>query len=143
MTGQLKLSATDAADIDVLSSCLQDAIVPMTEMAYFPAENRFVLVASRFCWEDTPARRLKGAVYERTNCGVSFESVSAVRLRNIDQHDRESMLSLLAIRADEGYIDLLFSGGGTIRLEVNEISCHIDDMDQRWPTRWKPEHPEG
>ena len=55
----------------------------------------------------------------------------------------EAVLSLLAIRAGPGYIGLVFSGGGEIRLEAGEISCRMDDLDHRWPTRWRPDHERG
>ena len=28
-----------------------------------------------------------------------------------------------------------------IRLDVERILCHLDDLGDPWPTRWKPKHP--
>ena len=68
--------------------------------------------------------------------------VSAVKRRNMDPARLTGVLSLLAIRPEAGYIDLIFSGGGTIRLMTEGVACRIDDLDLSWPTRLKPRHPE-
>ena len=141
MTRKLALIARDAEDLEVISTILQDAVVPINEMTFVAEENRFVLIASRFSresGEETP----KG-VFERVSCAVRFDRVSAVKRRNLDPARLTGMLSLLAIRREAGYIDLVFSGGGTIRLIADEIACRIDDLDLRWPTRLKPDHPES
>jgi hypothetical protein len=48
---------------------------------------------------------------------------------------------LLAIHAEGGSLYLDFAGGGSIRLEVEEILCHLDDLGEPWPTRYRPRHP--
>ncbi len=40
----LRLRAEAAADYDVISACLQDALMPLSEMAYLAEEKRFVAV---------------------------------------------------------------------------------------------------
>ena len=49
--GRLKLRARDPEDLRVLSACLQDALVPLADIAYLKPEQRFVLVVNRFMWE--------------------------------------------------------------------------------------------
>ena len=34
-----------------------------------------------------------------------------------------------------------FAGGSSVRLEVGRILCHLDDLGEPWPTRWRPKHP--
>ena len=143
MSAALKLAARDEEDLAIISSCLQDAIVPLVEMTYLAGERSFVFIASRFGWEDATAPPAKGAVYERINCAVRFDGIGSVRRRDVDQRDTHAILSLLAIRPGQGYIDLIFSGGGTIRLEAGAIDCRLDDLDHRWPTRWRPSHEPG
>ena len=82
---RLRLRAHDADDLQVLSACLQDAILPIGDMTYERAARRFVLVANRFCWERADDRE---PAFDRVNCGVVFDGVSAVRLRRIDRNDR-------------------------------------------------------
>nr|WP_242480642.1 DUF2948 family protein [Rhodovibrio sodomensis] len=47
----LKLRAYDREDFAVVSAVLQDALVPVIDMAWLPEEQRFALVANRFRWE--------------------------------------------------------------------------------------------
>lgn len=141
MPGGLRLAARDPDDLAVIAGCLQDAIVPMADIAYLPEEKRFVMVANRFRWEEAEGGR-RGEEYERTNCGVSFEGVTGVESRGIDLRRREDMLSLLTVRAEEGAVVLVFAGGGQIRIETGEIACRIEDIGVPWPTRWRPSHPD-
>lgn len=161
----LKLRAEDEEDLAVISACLQDALVPMSNIAYLKDEQRFVLVANRFRWECGCEEPKKAAnpggdsgvedddarfadmeegpevPYERVNCGLCFEGVKAVRSRNLDIKRRDLILNLLAIEPEGEAITFFFSGGGAIRVEVDEISCRIEDICEPWPTRWRPDHP--
>tara|TARA_R110000787_G_scaffold79402_7_gene173552 strand:+ start:932 stop:1384 length:453 start_codon:yes stop_codon:yes gene_type:complete len=136
----LKLAATDAEDIAVLSALLQDAVLPIAEMTYLPAESRFALVANRFRWEDADGEKQPGRIYERVRCGVSFDRVTGVRRQNFDQKLRSQVFELLALAAGDGYVDLLFAGNATIRVDVEKILCHAEDFGEPWPTQWRPEH---
>ena len=144
MTRKLALVARDGEDLEVISSILQDAVVPVNEITFVAEQNRFVLIASRFCREDRESgAETPEGVFERVSCAVRFDRVEAVKRQNLDPSRLTGMLSLLAIRSEAEYIDLIFSGGGTIRLIADEIACRIDDLDMRWPTRLKPDHPES
>ncbi len=143
MTRKLSLIARDAEDLEIISSVLQDAVVPIAEMAFIEEENRFVLVASRFRREDGEnAGEPDDGVFERVNCALRFDGIGTVMRRNLDPARLTGVLSLLAIRPEAEYIDLVFSGGGTIRLMTEGVACRIDDLDLSWPTRLKPRHPE-
>ncbi len=48
----LKLRAEDAEDLAVISACLQDALVAVSDLAYAPEERSFLFVANRFRWEN-------------------------------------------------------------------------------------------
>ncbi|WP_374444544.1 DUF2948 family protein [Stella sp.] len=136
---KLKLRAVDAEDLAVVSACLQDAIVGIADMTWDREGRRFLLVASRFCWEGCQDR--DGAPLERIHSGVCIDGVTAVRHRGIDRSQRDALLSLLAMHPVEGAIHLEFAGGGTIRLEADRILCHLQDLDEPWPTQWRPSHP--
>jgi len=140
----LRLRAEDADDLAVLSACLQDAVIAIRETTFLPGERRFVFVANRFRWEDADRERpVEGAaIYERVHCGVCFDAVTAVRQRGLVQSRKGQIVSLLAIEQGEpGTIDLVFSAGIVIRLEVERILCHVQDLDEPWPTQWRPSHP--
>ena len=148
MTAQtlLKLRAVDTEDLAVLSACLQDAVIAIRETNFLPGEGRFVFVANRFRWEDSDREPpVEGtAIYERGHCGVCFDAVTAVRQQGLVQSRKGQIVSLLAIEQGEkgeGTIDLVFSAGIVIRLEVAQILCHVHDLDERWTTQWRPSHP--
>lgn len=143
MAVRLKLRARDADDLAVVAACLQDAVLPLAEMAFQPARKRFVMVASRFKWEDAEGERVEGRIYERVHSGIRFDGVRGVRVRGLEQGSRTRILSLLTVESGEGHIDLVFSGGGMIRLETDRILCHVEDIDEPWPTQWRPSHPEA
>lgn len=165
---RLRLRASDAEDVDVLSAVLQDALVPLADMTYQKRERRFVMVANRFCWEQngeagvvspSEASSLGGEpgngndarfddpdgspLFERVNCGVRFDRVKRVKARNMDLKAKDQILNLLTIQAEAKAVTLFFSGGGEIRLEVATIACHLEDIGEPWPTRWRPAHGPG
>jgi hypothetical protein len=135
MAAALKLRAEDEDDVAVLSTVLQDALVPVAEMAYLPDERQFVLVANRFRWE--------GQEVERTLAGLCIDQVARVQRRGFSPGDPDRILVLLALRAEGGALHLEFAGGGSIRLEVEAIACRLDDLGEPWPTRWRPRHHVG
>jgi Protein of unknown function (DUF2948) len=52
----LKLRARDLDDMAVIAAMLQDAVVRPAEMTYLERDKRFVMVLSRFRWEDPEPR---------------------------------------------------------------------------------------
>jgi hypothetical protein len=138
MSQPLRLEADDAEDLTVIAACLQDALVLVGDMAFLPEEQRFVLVANRFVWEE--AAHVDGDAYARTSAGISFDKVAGVKQRNVDLGQADAILSLLTIQPSVGGIDLIFSGDATIRLETSEIRCRLADLGETWPTRWRPQH---
>ena len=143
--GALKLRAEDADDLMVLSACLQDALVPVRDLAYVPDQQIFIFVANRFRWErgvqPVPGER------ERVLCAVSFAAVLGVSYRGFRRTDEDRILALLAIRAGQvqavgSAVHLDFSGGAAIRLDVARIRCRAKDLGDPWPTPWHPRHDE-
>ncbi|HET8726692.1 MAG TPA: DUF2948 family protein [Alphaproteobacteria bacterium] len=149
----LKLRARDEEDLRVLSAHLQDAIVPIVDVAFTAAERRFVMVVNRFKWEAgaQPADQSLGSdeadeeaesrpVYLRTNCGIRVEGVSAVRSKGIDFRDRSLILDLLALRYGDGILHMDFAGGAAIAVTVDRIDIRMEDVGEAWPTTKRPEH---
>jgi hypothetical protein len=151
MGEKLKLRCEDEEDVVVLSSLLQDALVPMAELAWLPAEKCFVFVASRFVWEECidvtlPAGEAGIECYLRQNFGVTIDGVKAVKSRGIDIADKSRILELLAIKAEVeagvAAIELIFAGGAGIRIECERIALHGQDVGEPWPTLHRPRHPD-
>jgi hypothetical protein len=141
----LKLRAEDAEDLAVLSACLQDAFVPVRDLAYVAADRRFLLAANRFRWERSQRQAMGRPGYERVLCALTFDEIDRVSYRGFSRRDEDRILSLLAIRATGGdrgvaAIRLEFSEGVTIRLGTAHIRCRVEDFGEPWPTRWLPRH---
>ena len=151
MGEKLKLRCEDEEDVVVLSTLLQDALVPMAELAWFPAEKCFVLVASRFIWSECvdvtlPVGEAGIECYSRQNFGVTIDGVGAIKSRGIDIADKSRILELLAITAAPNgkgaAIELVFAGGAGIRIECERIALHGQDVGDPWPTMRRPRHPD-
>ncbi len=146
MAAALHLRAEDAEDLAVISSCLQDSLVPLADMRYERAARRFVIAVNRFRWEGCAPQPAGGAaVFERIASAVTFEGVDGVTLQGIEQAKRERLLELLAVVTDaaaagRAAILLLFAGGGTIRLDAEAIRCRLEDFGEAWRTQWRPQH---
>ncbi|GAB5471289.1 MAG: hypothetical protein Kilf2KO_43190 [Rhodospirillales bacterium] len=164
---RMKLRGRDDQDLLVLSTLLQDALVPQSQIRYQAGERRFVLLANRFRWESRPeappppleegadasfeqdaaalgpqlakTESETGQVYSRVICGLCFDRVRAVRSRGLG--DRDQPLSLLTVTRGLAAWLLSFSGGAEIRLEGPAIVVHMEDLGEAWPTRWRPSHP--
>jgi hypothetical protein len=73
--------------------------------------------------------------------GLRIDGVKTVQRRGFDPRDGERLLVLLAMRSEPGTIYFDFAGGSSVRLEVERILCHLDDLGEPWPTRFRPHHP--
>jgi hypothetical protein len=137
--GFFKLRAEDAADLAVISACVQDALVAVRDLTYDRPARRFVVVANRFRREATAGAP---PPFERTLCAVVFNGVDGVAYRGFRRRDDGRILSLLAIRAGSGTINLDFSGGAAVRLTSPAVRCLATDIGEPWPTQWHPDHPD-
>ena len=142
----LNLGALDADDLAVIASLTQDAVLPATEMQWHRKDARFALLLNRFRWEDGSAR---GAVPERVQSVLAFDTVKAVATSGIDRKDADSILSLLTIEyqpaeAPSGHIVLTLAGDGAVRLTVEAIEATLKDVTKPYvaPSRKAPSHPE-
>jgi len=136
----LKLAALDAEDLTVISAHLQDAILRPEDLTYLRGEKRFALVLRRFDWSAGPK-----APPQRRLSGLHFERVLAVRTRGLDQGPDAMPLSLLAITftpgdAPSGQVEILFSGNGTIRLDVECVEARMRDLGPVWEANGRPGH---
>lgn len=164
--GRMKLRAHDPQDMRVIAAVLQDALVPLNEIAFLKREHRLVMVANRFRWEDEPKVEAAKAEapaqvagedarfadaeeedaqpgFERINCGVIFDRVRQVRYRGFDLAQRDQILNLLTLEQDATGVTLVFSDQATIRLEGRGIACHLEDLGEPWPTQSRPGHDES
>jgi hypothetical protein len=140
----LNLGALDADDLRVISSLAQDAVFPITEMAWQPGQRRFALLLNRFRWEDG-ARDRHGA--ERVRSVLEVEDVLRVASQGIDRQDKDMILSLLSIAFEPGEdgtgdVLLTLAGDGAIRLSVEALGVTLKDVTRpyRAPSGHVPDH---
>jgi len=136
LPGPLKLRAEDQDDIVVFSALLQDAVVLVGDMAFLPEDRRFVMVGDRLRRGAFSSRK-----NERIRCGICFDHVIAVRSQGFRSRDLARLLVLLALMIDGRILQLDFAGGLGLRLEIETVLCHLEDIGEPRPTRSHPLHP--
>ena len=145
--GPLRLVAQDAEDLKVISTLVQDAVLPVTEMSHDPKRRRFALMLNRFRWEDRTQAEAVGRAYERVRSVLVIDDVLRVQSQGFDRGDKDLVLSLLALDfapgADgTGRLTLTLAGDGAIALEVETLEVRLDDVTRpyRAPSGKVPSH---
>jgi Protein of unknown function (DUF2948) len=146
MPGLPRLIAFDADDLTVIAANLQDALVRVGDMAFVPQSKQFALVAARFDWVQAAAKKRGRPCCERARTGLHFGRVLKVSCRGFHCRDEALVLNLLDIGFKEtdspgGYVELVFSAGRALRLEVECLEAEIRDLGFRWRARSAPRHP--
>jgi DUF2948 family protein len=143
----LNLGALDGADLQVISSLVQDAVFPITEMTWRPDERRFALLLNRFRWEDEDAARKRGRAFERVQSLLVVDNVLRVASQGIDRSDKDMILSLMSVtfvsgEDGAGFVELTLAGDGGLRLEVEALEVSLKDVTRPYqaPSKSVPEH---
>ena len=144
MNPRLRLRAADPEDLAVMAACLQDALIPLSEMAYVAAERRFMAAFTRFrreCLADP------GQCDGLTQCqtALTFDEVEAVKFRGLDPAlggVKLELLTLVAEPAADGlfHVTMLFAGDMAIQLHVRELAARLEDFGEPWPAQVTPQH---
>ncbi|MBZ9743824.1 DUF2948 family protein [Mesorhizobium sp. CO1-1-7] len=139
----LKLIALDDQDLSIVSAHLQDAVMKVSDLEFLPKAKRFVLTMNRFVWE------AKSGLFrqhnERRQTVLHFDRVLGAKTNGIARDKPAEILSLLAISFIEiskpaGIVELIFSGGGTIMLDVECIEARLADIGGAWEATSRPIH---
>ena len=140
----LNLGAMDTEDLQVIASLVQDAVFPITEMAWRPGDRRFALLVNRFRWErgarsSTPPERVQSLLV--------VDNVLGVASQGIDRGDRDTVLSLLSVTFEPGedpagHVLLTLAGDGAIRLNVEALEVGLRDVTRPYvaPSGKVPDH---
>ncbi|WJS86144.1 DUF2948 family protein [Paracoccus sp. TOH] len=146
----LALLAGDADDLTVISALAQDAILPVTEIAYDGRHRQLALLLNRFRWEDAEFARRDGRPYERVRSVLLISDVRRVQSDGIDRKDQDLILELLALtwqpgEDGTGRLLLEFAGDGTLAIEVECLNVELRDVTRPYvaPSRRVPQHPEN
>ena len=140
---RLKLLALDQDDLKIVSAHVQDAVMKVGDLDFRKAGKRFVVPMYRFAWEK-PQGFLKTPA-ERRNSVLDFGRVLAARRSGFSGGDPDEVLSLLSVtflagEAPAGTIELAFSGGAAIRLDVEVIEARLTDLGGAWEASSRPSH---
>lgn len=143
----LRLVAQDAEDLKVLSSLVQDAVLPVTELKYDAKRRRFAALLNRFRWEDRAEAERVGRAYERVRSVLVVEDVRKVQSFGFDRSDKDLVLSVLSISFEPGAdgtgrLTLVLAGDGAIALDVEALEVRLDDVTRpyRAPSGKVPRH---
>ncbi|APG48490.1 DUF2948 family protein [Phaeobacter porticola] len=143
----LNLGALSAEDLEIIASLAQDAVFPVTEITWRPAERRFALLLNRFRWEDKAAAEQRGRPYERVQSVLVIDQVLSVASQGIDRKEKDLVLSLLSLTFEpgadgDGHIVLTLAGDGAIRLSVEALEVTLRDVTRPYhaPSGSAPHH---
>jgi hypothetical protein len=139
---QLKFVVLDEEDLEVVSAHLQDAVVKVADVLWRPTENRVVVALNRFDWEGVQSGNPE---YRRQRSALRFERVLSCKCRSVNPAGKDAVLNLLAVEFAEtdspaGVINLIFSGGAALRLEVECLEAELADLGPSWTTGVCPAH---
>ncbi len=140
---QLKLIGKNIEDLETISAYCQDSIVKIKDLIYLKESKIFIMMLSRFMWEDIEKGVFRN--YKRIKSVLRFHFVENVLAKNISQQQKTRNLELLAIKSkiskDDTYdTNLIFSGNGIILLKSEEIDVMLDDREKFWEVKHSPKH---
>ena len=142
----LNLGALDAEDLKVISSLVQDAVFPASEMTWQARQRRFAILLNRVRWEDRGTAR---HAPERVQALLVFDTVERVSSQGVAKGDGDTILSLLSVEFEEtdapsGQVILTLAGDGAIRLQVEALEVSLRDVTKPYaaPSGKLPRHPD-
>ena len=140
---RLKLIGKNIEDLKTISAYCQDSIVKIKDLVYLKENKIFVMMLSRFMWEDIEKGVFRN--YKRIKSVLKFNFIESVLAKNINQHQKNRNLELLAIKSNYNQnnlydINLIFSGNSIILLKSEEIEVMLEDQEYFWEIKHSPKH---
>ena len=129
---RLKLIGKNIEDLKTISAYCQDSIVKIKDLVYLKENKMFIMMLSRFMWEDIE----KGVFrkYKRIKSVLKFNFIEKAQAKNINQQNQNRNLELLTIKCSYNSINnlynvnLVFSGSSALLLNSEEIDVMLDDQ---------------
>ena len=140
---RLKLIGKNIEDLKTISAYCQDSIVKIKDLVYLKENKIFIMMLSRFMWEDIEKGVFRN--YKRIKSVLKFNFIESVLAKNINQQQKNRNLELLTIKSNYNQnnlydINLIFSGNSIILLKSEEIDVILDDQENFWEVKHFPEH---
>ena len=140
---RLKLIGKNIEDLKTISAYCQDSIVKIKDLVYLKKNKIFIMMLSRFMWEDIEKGVFRN--YKRIKSVLKFNFIESVLAKNINQQQKNRNLELLAIKSNYNQnnlydTSLIFSGNNIILLKSEEIDVMLDDQEYFWEVKHSPKH---
>ena len=140
---RIKLIGSNVEDLKTISAYCQDSIVKIRDIVYLKKNKILIMMLSRFMWEDIEKGVFRN--YKRIKSILKFNFVESVLAKNINQHQQNRNLELLAIKSNYNKnnlydINLIFSGNGIVLFRSEEIDVMLDDQKYFWEVKYSPKH---
>ena len=140
---RLKLIGKNIEDLKTISAYSQDSIVKIKDIVYLKENKIFIVLLSRFMWEDLEKGVFRN--YKRIKSVLKFNFIENVLAKNINQQQKNRNLELLAIKSNYNQnnlyeTSLIFSGNNIILLKSEEIDVMLDDQEYFWEVKHSPKH---
>ena len=140
---RLKLIGKNIEDLKIISAYCQDSIVKIKDLVYLKENKIFIMMLSRFMWEDVEKGIFRN--YKRIKSVLKFNFVESVLAKNVEQQQKNRNLELLAIKSNYSKnnfynINLIFSGNSIILCKSEEIDVMLDDQEYFWEVKHSPKH---
>ena len=138
-----KLKSLNIEDLKIISAYCQDSIVKIKDLVYLKENKIFIVMLSRFMWEDLEKGVFRN--YKRIKSVLKFNFIERVLAKNINQQQKNRNLELLAIESNYNQnnlynINLIFSGNGIVLLKSEETDVMLDDQEYFWEVKHSPKH---
>ena len=141
----LNIGAFDKRDLEVVSSLIQDSILPTSEVKWLSNSDKLALLINRFRWEDRRLSRSKDL--ERVQSLLMINHVKNISSSGFSPKQKDRILSILSISFDgveggSGSVLIVVSGNGGIRVEVDALEINLRDVTIPYiaPSGRFPEH---
>ena len=143
----LNIGAFDKSDLEIISSLLQDSILPASEIQWLPNSDKLVFLVNRFRWEDKDIKLSQGKTVERVQSLLVISHVKNVSSSGFSPKQKDKVLSILSISFDGddggfGNVLIILSGYGGIRVGVDALEINLRDVTMPYiaPSGLSPWH---
>ena len=129
----LNIGAFDQRDLEVMSSLIQDSILPTSEIKWLSNSDKLALLINRFRWEDKSSALSERRKLERVRSLLMINHVKNISSGGFSPKQKDKILSILSISFDgdeggTGTVLILVSGSGGIRVEVDALEINLRDV---------------
>ncbi|CAN0586695.1 unnamed protein product [Ectocarpus sp. 12 AP-2014] len=145
----LRLRAEESDDLRVISTLVQDAVCPASEIKWRKSKRQFAVLINRFRWEDRETGERIRRAAERVQSLLVIEDALHVSTQGVQPGDADTVMSLLSIAFEPGEdgtgaMVLTFAGDGAVKIDVETINVSLQDVTRPYiaPSGKSPHHPE-